>query len=79
MIRVYIALGSNLAQPLQQVNTALEALEHIPRTPSDRLFAAVPYQAAGATEPAGLSQRGGGTGYPVATGTATRSHPGDRT
>lgn len=32
MIRVYIALGSNLAQPLQQVNTALEALEHIPRT-----------------------------------------------
>jgi 2-amino-4-hydroxy-6-hydroxymethyldihydropteridine diphosphokinase len=32
MIRVYIALGSNLAQPLQQVNTALEALAHIPRT-----------------------------------------------
>lgn len=32
MIRVYIALGSNLAQPLQQVNTALEALDHIPRT-----------------------------------------------
>ncbi|VDZ58008.1 2-amino-4-hydroxy-6-hydroxymethyldihydropteridinepyrophosphokinase [Serratia odorifera] len=30
--RVYIALGSNLAQPLQQVNTALEALAHIPRT-----------------------------------------------
>lgn len=30
--RVYIALGSNLEQPLQQVNTALEALEHIPRT-----------------------------------------------
>lgn len=32
MIRVYIALGSNLAQPLQQVKTALEALEHIPRS-----------------------------------------------
>ncbi|CNF10111.1 2-amino-4-hydroxy-6-hydroxymethyldihydropteridine diphosphokinase [Yersinia nurmii] len=32
MIRVYIALGSNLAQPLQQVKTALEALEHLPRT-----------------------------------------------
>ncbi len=32
MIRVYIALGSNLAQPLQQVNAALEALEHLPRT-----------------------------------------------
>ncbi|MFI8417893.1 2-amino-4-hydroxy-6-hydroxymethyldihydropteridine diphosphokinase [Serratia sp. NPDC078593] len=30
--RVYIALGSNLEQPLQQVNTALEALEHVPRT-----------------------------------------------
>ena len=39
MIRVYIALGSNLAQPLQQVNTALEALEHIPRT---RLIACSP-------------------------------------
>ncbi|EMH4158344.1 2-amino-4-hydroxy-6-hydroxymethyldihydropteridine diphosphokinase [Serratia marcescens] len=32
MIRVYIALGSNLAQPLQQVKAALEALEHLPRT-----------------------------------------------
>ncbi|KFK92507.1 MULTISPECIES: 2-amino-4-hydroxy-6-hydroxymethyldihydropteridine diphosphokinase [unclassified Serratia (in: enterobacteria)] len=32
MIRVYIALGSNLAQPLQQVNTALEALGRIPYT-----------------------------------------------
>lgn len=32
MIRVYIALGSNLAQPLQQVQAALEALEHLPRS-----------------------------------------------
>ena len=32
MIRVYIALGSNLAHPLQQVKAALEALEHLPRT-----------------------------------------------
>ncbi|MGA8118827.1 2-amino-4-hydroxy-6-hydroxymethyldihydropteridine diphosphokinase [Rouxiella badensis] len=32
MIRVYIALGSNLAQPVDQVNCALEALAHIPRT-----------------------------------------------
>lgn len=32
MIRVYIALGSNQAMPLQQVKTALEALEHLPRT-----------------------------------------------
>ena len=32
MIRVYIALGSNPAQPLQQVKAALEALEHLPRT-----------------------------------------------
>lgn len=32
MNRVYIALGSNLSQPLQQVNAALEALEHLPRT-----------------------------------------------
>ncbi|AHG19414.1 2-amino-4-hydroxy-6-hydroxymethyldihydropteridine pyrophosphokinase [Chania multitudinisentens RB-25] len=32
MIRVYIALGSNLAQPLQQVNTALEALGSLPHT-----------------------------------------------
>lgn len=32
MIRVYIALGSNLARPLDQVNCALEALAHLPRT-----------------------------------------------
>ncbi len=32
MIRVYIALGSNLAKPLDQVNCALEALAHLPRT-----------------------------------------------
>ncbi len=32
MIRVYIALGSNLAQPLDQVKCALEALAHLPRT-----------------------------------------------
>lgn len=32
MFRTYIALGSNLAQPLQQVNAALEALGHLPRT-----------------------------------------------
>lgn len=32
MIRVYLALGSNLARPLDQVNCALEALAHMPRT-----------------------------------------------
>jgi len=32
LIRVYIALGSNLAQPLDQVKCALEALAHLPRT-----------------------------------------------
>jgi len=32
MIRVYIALGSNLAKPIDQVNCALEALAHMPRT-----------------------------------------------
>lgn len=32
MIRVYLALGSNLARPLEQVNLALEALAHVPRT-----------------------------------------------
>lgn len=32
MIRVYIALGSNLLDPLEQINTALEALKHLPRT-----------------------------------------------
>lgn len=32
MIRVYIALGSNLAKPVDQVNCALEALAHMPRT-----------------------------------------------
>ncbi|VAX76272.1 2-amino-4-hydroxy-6-hydroxymethyldihydropteridinepyrophosphokinase [Serratia symbiotica] len=30
MFRAYIAIGSNLAQPLQQVNRALGALEHLP-------------------------------------------------
>lgn len=32
MVRVYIALGSNLAQPLQQVKHALEALNQLPHT-----------------------------------------------
>ncbi|WP_208949983.1 2-amino-4-hydroxy-6-hydroxymethyldihydropteridine diphosphokinase [Rahnella sp. ChDrAdgB13] len=32
MIRVYLALGSNLSRPLDQVNCALEALAHLPRT-----------------------------------------------
>ncbi|KLU15700.1 MULTISPECIES: 2-amino-4-hydroxy-6-hydroxymethyldihydropteridine diphosphokinase [Xenorhabdus] len=32
MTRVYIAIGSNLAEPLQQVNNALAALKKIPDT-----------------------------------------------
>ncbi|MFH8133442.1 2-amino-4-hydroxy-6-hydroxymethyldihydropteridine diphosphokinase [Pantoea osteomyelitidis] len=32
MTRVYLALGSNLADPLQQVDAALSALDHIPET-----------------------------------------------
>ncbi|WP_411705744.1 2-amino-4-hydroxy-6-hydroxymethyldihydropteridine diphosphokinase [Edaphovirga cremea] len=32
MIRVYLALGSNLAQPEAQINAALDALAHIPQT-----------------------------------------------
>lgn len=32
MIRVYVAIGSNQSQPLQQANAALEALAHIPQT-----------------------------------------------
>ncbi|WP_340608166.1 2-amino-4-hydroxy-6-hydroxymethyldihydropteridine diphosphokinase [Xenorhabdus bharatensis] len=32
MTRVYIAIGSNLASPLQQVNNALAALKSIPET-----------------------------------------------
>ncbi|WON77890.1 2-amino-4-hydroxy-6-hydroxymethyldihydropteridine diphosphokinase [Serratia sp. UGAL515B_01] len=32
MVRVYIALGSNLAHPLQQVKAALGALEDIPQS-----------------------------------------------
>ncbi|MFC3396492.1 2-amino-4-hydroxy-6-hydroxymethyldihydropteridine diphosphokinase [Brenneria rubrifaciens] len=32
MTRVYLALGSNLAQPLQQVRTALAALDNVPLT-----------------------------------------------
>ncbi|MEL0581008.1 2-amino-4-hydroxy-6-hydroxymethyldihydropteridine diphosphokinase [Pectobacterium punjabense] len=32
MARVYLALGSNLAQPLQQVRAALAALDAIPQT-----------------------------------------------
>ncbi|CNH16227.1 2-amino-4-hydroxy-6-hydroxymethyldihydropteridinepyrophosphokinase [Yersinia aldovae] len=40
MNRVYIALGSNQSMPLQQAKTALEALEHLPRT---RLVACSPF------------------------------------
>ncbi|MEH2922627.1 2-amino-4-hydroxy-6-hydroxymethyldihydropteridine diphosphokinase [Samsonia erythrinae] len=32
MTRVYLALGSNLAQPLQQVRAALTALDAVPQT-----------------------------------------------
>ncbi|QCR37121.1 2-amino-4-hydroxy-6-hydroxymethyldihydropteridine diphosphokinase [Nissabacter sp. SGAir0207] len=32
MIRVYLALGSNLAEPLDQVNAALTALDALPQT-----------------------------------------------
>lgn len=32
MVRVYIALGSNLAHPIEQINNALEALAHLPQT-----------------------------------------------
>lgn len=32
MIRVYLALGSNLADPLHQVHSALHALAAIPDT-----------------------------------------------
>ncbi|MCW2480033.1 2-amino-4-hydroxy-6-hydroxymethyldihydropteridine diphosphokinase [Candidatus Symbiopectobacterium sp. NZEC135] len=32
MTRVYLALGSNLAHPLQQVNSALAALDTVPHT-----------------------------------------------
>lgn len=32
MTRVYLALGSNLAHPLQQANAALAALDNVPQT-----------------------------------------------
>ncbi|MCL2891474.1 2-amino-4-hydroxy-6-hydroxymethyldihydropteridine diphosphokinase [Brenneria tiliae] len=32
MTRVYLALGSNLAQPLQQIHAALSALDNLPQT-----------------------------------------------
>ncbi|MDX5628538.1 MULTISPECIES: 2-amino-4-hydroxy-6-hydroxymethyldihydropteridine diphosphokinase [unclassified Brenneria] len=32
MTRVYLALGSNLAQPLQQAHAALTALDNLPKT-----------------------------------------------
>lgn len=32
MVRVYIALGSNLAHPIEQINNALAALDHLPQT-----------------------------------------------
>ncbi|MCG8710670.1 2-amino-4-hydroxy-6-hydroxymethyldihydropteridine diphosphokinase [Brenneria sp. 4F2] len=32
MTRVYLALGSNLAHPLQQANAALTALDNVPQT-----------------------------------------------
>ncbi|PVZ83344.1 2-amino-4-hydroxy-6-hydroxymethyldihydropteridine diphosphokinase [Serratia sp. S1B] len=32
MVRVYIALGSNLAHPIEQINNALAALDNLPQT-----------------------------------------------
>lgn len=35
--QVYIALGSNLAQPIQQLNQALQAIAHLPNTQLNRV------------------------------------------
>lgn len=32
MFRVYLALGSNMAKPLQQIRSALQAIKHLPNT-----------------------------------------------
>lgn len=77
MIRVYIALGSNLAMPLQQVSAAREALAHLPRS---RLVACSPLYR---TKPLGPQDQPdflkcrGRTGYIVATRAVAGSHTSD--
>lgn len=46
MKRVYLALGSNLANPLQQINAALQALDALPdtqRTATSSFYRTPPY------------------------------------
>jgi 7,8-dihydro-6-hydroxymethylpterin-pyrophosphokinase len=52
MIRVYLALGSNLADPLHQVDAALVALDALPHTSrvaTSSLYRTPPYGPSGPT------------------------------
>ena len=54
MTVAYIAIGSNLASPLEQVNAALKALGDIPES---HILAVLPHPTAGAARSTRLPQR----------------------
>ena len=58
MTVAYIAIGSNLASPLEQVNAALKALGDIPES----RFFVLPHSTAGAARSTRLLKRSRGAG-----------------
>ena len=59
MTVAYIAIGSNLASPLEQVNAALKALGDIPES---HILAVSPHSTAGAARSTRLLKRSRGAG-----------------
>ena len=62
MTVAYIAIGSNLASPLEQVNAALKALGDIPESRIACRFFVLPHPTAGAAGSTRLPKRRRGAG-----------------
>ncbi|BEC69781.1 hypothetical protein VEE57_14970 [Escherichia coli] len=62
MTVAYIAIGSNLASPLEQVNAALKALGDIPESHILTCFFVLPHPTAGAARSTRLLKRSRGAG-----------------
>ncbi len=62
MTVAYIAIGSNLASPLEQVNAALKALGDIPESHILAVSSFLPHSTAGAARSTRLLKRSRGAG-----------------
>ncbi len=79
MTLVYIALGSNLASPLEQVQAAIPRPGRNSAQPRGRRLFVLPHAAAGPAGSAGLSQRRRCAGNRPAPRDAARSYSAHRT